>query len=155
MRLFIKKMYKEGKIKITNPSEEICTAYLEKSDKSIISAKTLQEIQNYDDAVALTYYSMYYSALALLYKSGIKSKNHTATIILLKELYGIENRTIEEAKKERVDKQYYIDFKVARDEVNKGIEIAEEFNIIIREYIAKIKQKQITEVQEKMRKIIE
>ena len=109
MNSFIKKIFEQGKLKIAEPSIEVMTSYLGKSEKSLLSAKTLIQIENYDDAVALTYYSMYYSALAILYRCGIKSENNMCTIILLKEIFNIDNSTIENAKKERVDKQYYVD----------------------------------------------
>ncbi|MCC7574670.1 HEPN domain-containing protein [Candidatus Woesearchaeota archaeon] len=153
MNSFIKKLKKEEKIKITEPSQEICFAYLEKSEKSLISAKTLTKIENYDDAVALTYYSMYYCSLALLYKIGIKSENHTATIILLKEFFKIDNKKLQEAKKERVDKQYYTDFKATKEDVKKGIIIAEEFNTEIREKIATLKKTEIQKIQEKIKQL--
>ena len=106
-------------------------------------------MKNYDDATALTYYSMCYATLALLFKCGIKSENHTGTIILLKELFNIDNKDIKEAKKERVDKQYYIEFKATRIEVKEGIEIAEKFNSNIREKIDKITNYEIKQIIEK------
>ena len=75
-----------------------------KSEKSLISAKTLITIENFDDATALIYYSMYYSVLGLLFKCGIKSENHTGTIILLKEVLDINNEQLQNAKKKREDK---------------------------------------------------
>jgi uncharacterized protein (UPF0332 family) len=97
-------MKNENKIKLDQISEDVCKAYIEKSYKSLISSKTLLEIGHYEDAVALTYYSMYYQVLGLFFKCGVKSENHTATILLLRELFEIDNKEIEIAKKERVDK---------------------------------------------------
>lgn len=153
MNSFVKKLKREEKIKITEPSQEICSAYLEKSEKSLISAKTLTNIGHYDDAVALTYYSMYYCSLALLYKTGIKSENHSATIILLKEFFKINNEKIQEAKKERVDKQYYTDVKATKKDVKQGIVIAEEFNTEIREKLATMKQTETQKIQEKIKQL--
>lgn len=138
MNSFIKKLIKQEKIKIAVPSDNVCTSYLDKSEKSLLSSKTLLKIQNFDDATALTYYSMYYSVLALLYKIGIKSENHAGTLILLKELFNIDNKIISDAKKERVDKQYYVEFEATEKDVKEGIHIAEEFTSIIREKINKI-----------------
>lgn len=154
MHSFIKTLEKEEKIKIVEPSEEIAISYLEKSGKSLISAKTLIKIQNYDDAVALTYYSMYYAALALLHKCGIKSENHSGTIILLKELFNIDNQSLQNAKKERIDKQYYVDFKATVKDVQNGITTAEEFNTIIRDKIAKLKKTEIQKYHEKAKQIL-
>ena len=140
MSSFIRKLVKEEKIKISQPSEDVCKSYLLKSEKSLISSKTLLDIGNLDDTTALTYFSMYYSVLALLYKVGIKCENHAGTIILIKELFGIDNSEIQLAKKERVDKQYYVDFEATKEDVNQGIKIAEEFNAIIKQKIDTIKE---------------
>ncbi len=53
---------------------------------------------------------MYNILLALLFKTGIKSENHNASIILLNLLFGERDlyNKISNAKKERIDKQYYV-----------------------------------------------
>lgn len=145
MNSFIKKLVEEGKIKLVEPSEDISSSYLQKSDKSLVSSKTLLEIGNLDDAIALTYYSMYYCTLGLFFKCGIKSENHSGTIILLKEVFDIDNSDLEQAKKDRVDKQYYVDFEATKSEVKDAITIAEEFNASIRANIELISSKDITE----------
>ncbi|MFP4402797.1 MAG: HEPN domain-containing protein [Nanoarchaeota archaeon] len=147
MNQFIKKLIIENKIKLVEPSLEICESYLDKSSKSLTSSKTLYKIGNFDDATALTYYSMYYSLLALLFKCGIKSQNHTGSIILLKELFDFENKEIKESKKERLDKQYYIDFKSTKEDVKIGIDIAEKFNIKILEKIDLIRIEEINNIR--------
>ena len=143
MNSFIKTLQKEGRIKIVEPSEVVTNSYMEKSQKSLLSAKIVSGIHNFDDAVALTYYSMYYSALALLYRCGIKSENHAGTIILLKELFRIDNTSITNAKKERIDKQYYTEFKATEKDVQEGVKEAEEFNSLIKNFIDKIKKTEI------------
>jgi len=148
MNSLIKKLVAKGTIKLTEASNEICESYLKKSDKSLLSSKTLLTIDNFDDATALTYYSMYYSVLGLFFKCGIKSENHAGTIILLKEIFDIDNTKIQNSKKERVDKQYYVEFKATKSEVDEGIKIAEEFNSIIKENIDKISLNEISKIRE-------
>ncbi len=125
---FLNKLYKEKKIQIVEPSENIKIAYLERSNESLNSAKTLYKINNLNDSVALSYYSMYYSLLSLLFKVGIKCENHTGGIILLKEVFNIDNAVILKGKTDRVDHQYYVDFSVTKEEVDNMIKTAEEFN---------------------------
>jgi uncharacterized protein (UPF0332 family) len=149
---FIDKLIKEERIRFVEPSSEIAQSYLEKSSKSLISAKTLQQIHNFDDAVALTYYSMYYSGIALLYMVGIKCENHTGTIILLKDVFEIDNTSIIKAKKERVDKQYYVDFNATDDDVKEGIIVAEAFNSVIKEIIDRMNNNQMTKFREGFKK---
>ena len=65
--------------------------------------------------------SMYHLLTSLLFKAGIKCENHTGAIIILKEIFEIDNKFILLAKKERVDKQYYVDFSVTKIEVEEFI----------------------------------
>jgi uncharacterized protein (UPF0332 family) len=109
---FLIKLYKENKLQEVEPSIEIMQAYLHRSEESLSSAKALMKIGNLKDTVALAYYAMYHSLLAALFRIGIKCENHAASIILLKEAFSINNAEITKAKKERVDKQYYVDFEV-------------------------------------------
>ena len=128
---FLKKLEEEGKLKLTTPSEEVKQAYLEKSASYLESAKLLLKNDKLEEAVSMAYYSMYYSLLSLLFKVGIKSENHTASVLLLKEILDLDNSKILKAKKERIDKQYYIDFKIAEEDVRDLIKTAEGFNAAI------------------------
>lgn len=146
---FLAKLKKEKKIQIVEPSEEIKTAYLQRSEESLRSAKVLFQINNLKDAVALTYYSMYYSLLGLLFRTGIKCENHTGAIRLLKEIFEIDNGKIAAAKKERVDKQYYVDFTVTKEEVSDLIIVAEEFNSNLLNFIDNLNLEKIEDYREK------
>ena len=75
----------------------------------------------FEESVGLAYYSMYHLLIALLFKVGIKSENHSASVILLKEIFNQDNKKIFEAKTERIDKQYYIDFKITKSDVEETI----------------------------------
>jgi len=77
--------------------------YLEKAQKNLLTTQILSEInrnskvreilkipKDYDSnewVVITGYYAMYSSALALLAKIGFRSKSHTATLIILDELF--------------------------------------------------------------------
>lgn len=146
---FLSKLKKENKLELTEPSEEIKKSYIEKSDSSLISAKILLENQRLEEATALSYYSMYHILTALLFKIGIKSENHSASIILLKEIFEINNLKIQEAKKERIDKQYYVDFNVTKEEIESAIEQAEDFNNKIFDFIKKLTNEDIKKYRNK------
>ena len=146
---FLNKLHKEGKLQEAEPSEEIKKAYLQRSNESLSSAKALMKIGNLKDAVALAYYSMYHSLLAALFKIGIKCENHAAAIILLKEVFNIENTTISKAKSERVDKQYYVDFEVNKEETENAIKTAEEFISEMNNLIATLNEEKIKELHKK------
>lgn len=143
MDSFLHKLCREKKIKIEEPSVEIKAAYLQKSSKSLLSAKAVLKIGNLEDAVSLAYYSMYHCLTALLFRMGIKCENHAASIILMKEIFGLDNKEISYAKSERVDKQYYVDFNIAKEDADKAIKAAESFNSEMRAFIDKLSQASI------------
>lgn len=147
---FLAKLINEKKLQIVQPSENIKNAYLKRSEESLISSKILADAGNLNDAIALTYYSMYYSVLALFYRVGLKSENHTASVLLLKGIFGMDTREIEKAKRERIDNQYYIDFHITKDELEQMIKIAESFNSDIIGFIDLLKEKEITEYRNKL-----
>jgi len=151
---FLNELYKEEKLKEVEPNEIIAKAYLEKSRKSISSAKALLEIGNLEDSVVLAYYGMYHSAIALLFRTGIKCENHSAAIVLLKKVFNIDNSAISKAKYERVDKQYYIDFSISRQETMDAIKSAEDFSSKLKDFIDRLSNENIAEYHKAAIKII-
>lgn len=92
------------------PSEEIAASYLEKADGCVKSARILLPHKLFENSISMSYYAMYNALTALLFKTGIKSENHSASIVLLRNLYKQEGlyEIISSAKRERIDKQYYV-----------------------------------------------
>ena len=63
-------------------------AFFEKSNKKLILAKTAYDMDDYSDAVSLSYYAMFLVAKALVLKKGFKSpKTHAGLIHLFNENY--------------------------------------------------------------------
>jgi uncharacterized protein (UPF0332 family) len=125
---FLRKLHKEGSLQKVAPSDEMKIAYTRKSESHLTSARLLLENDLFEQSVSMAYYSMYYSVLALFFATGIKCENHTATIILLKDVFAIDNTDLEHAKTERIDKQYYVTSAPIRDDVVSLISTAESFN---------------------------
>lgn len=150
---FLNKLKKEKKIEIVEISNEISEAYILKSSNNTKSAKIIYDSQIYEDSVSSSYYSMYNSLLALLFKCGIKSENHTASIMLLDWLFELKDLSnlIFDAKKERIDKQYYVntenDYEVNKEIAKKMIENAEEFILNIKVLINKLDNEKIKKIR--------
>ena len=142
---FLIRLKEEGKISLVDPSDEIKESYIKKSASSLKSAKILLENTQVEDTVPMAYYSMYNMLTALLYKIGIKCENHSASVIILKELFGIDNSKISSAKTERVDKQYYVDFEITKEEVENLVKSAEQFDSMLYGFIDKLTVKQASE----------
>ena len=112
----------KGKVDIGLAKEHI-----EKAKHNLLAADYNVKGNFNDWAVSQAYYAMYHKATSLFYLAGIKCENHTATILLLKDLFNINNKEISIAKKERVDKQYYTTFTINKGQVLESIKIAEKF----------------------------
>jgi len=121
MNKFLNKLKKEGKLELVEPSEDICDSYSEKSANCLKSARLLLQNNLYENSIGMSYYAMYNLLVALLFKMGIKCENHGGSILLLKLLFQEEElyTLISDAKKERIDKQYYVT--TGKDEITKEI----------------------------------
>ncbi|MBU0894514.1 MAG: HEPN domain-containing protein [Nanoarchaeota archaeon] len=151
---FFIKLTKEKKLRLVEPSEELKKSYLEKSESNMVSAKILLKNSRLEEAVSLTYYSMYNLLMALFFKSRIKSENHLATTSLLEKIFGLDNSFVIFAKKERVDKQYYVDFKITKKDVEILIQKAEDFNLNLFDFISKLTNEKIKNYRDKFINLI-
>lgn len=98
---FIEILVSEEKILLAEESKEISESYNQKSENSLKAAKLLLKNNLLEESTSMTYYSMYHKASSLFALTGIKCENHSATIILLKKLFRIDNTKISFAKKRK------------------------------------------------------
>jgi uncharacterized protein (UPF0332 family) len=156
---FLTSLKKEGKLELVEPSEEICTSYLEKAESSRKSAEVLLPHKLYENSVSSSYYAMYNALTALLYKTGVKCENHSAAIILLRNLFVQEElyKSISKAKEERIDKQYYVSSKKTEEETKESAEKmlkdAEKFITEIKLIIRKMNASDIENIRKKFESI--
>jgi len=154
MKEFLSKMAKQEKLKLVSKSDNVSKSYLEKSKSNFESSRILLRNDKLEEAVSFVYYSMYNLVMALFYKVGIKSENHASSIFLLKEVFGFDNNLIKEAKTERIDKQYYVGFKVSKKEVEESLKIAEEFNRELKGFISGLGNKEILNYRNKFEEML-
>ena len=154
MNKFFSKLKKEKKLELIEPSGDICESYSEKSANCFKSAKLLLQNNLYENSVGMSYYAMYNQLTALLFIVGIKCENHAGSILLLKILFGEKNmfEIISDAKKERIDKQYYVT--TEKDEITKEIaeellKNAEDFVVKMKVVIKRLNNESINEVRKK------
>src|SRR3989304_8079399 len=88
---FLKKLKRKGVIELVESSEEMKSSYLIKAENCLKSAKILFSSQLYENSTSEAYYCMYNSLLSLLFKIGIKSESHSASIILFERFFGDKN----------------------------------------------------------------
>lgn len=151
---FYSKLYRQEHLRSVPPSIDMKRAYQRKSESYIVSARILFENGKLEEAVSMIYYSMFYMVLALLFRTGIKCENHSAAIHLLEDLYGLENNPIIHAKSERIDKQYYIDFTLTREDIDELMEIADDFNAYIMDFTERMKGREIERFRKKFQELL-
>jgi uncharacterized protein (UPF0332 family) len=107
---FLNRLKEEGKLRLTEPSEDMCLSYIDKSENCIRSAKLLLQNKLHENSIAISYYAMYDSLSALLAKAGIKCESHAGSIFILGSIFEKADlsKAIHKAKRKRVDKQYYV-----------------------------------------------
>ncbi|MFA6022786.1 MAG: HEPN domain-containing protein [Candidatus Pacearchaeota archaeon] len=151
--IFLKKLKRKNTIELVEPSEEMKSAYLIKADNCLKSAKILFQSQLYENSTSEAYYCMYNSLLSLLFKAGIKSENHSASVILFDRLFADKDlvKTISWAKEERIDKQYYVEtqqiIKVTKESCNEMILKAEDFLVKMKLFISEVNNEKISSVR--------
>lgn len=146
---------KQGQLVKDNSYKNLAGKFLNKARQNLITMSILSDLRNNKKAkdllkipkeyepdewvVVCGYYAMYSAALALLAKIGYKSKNHSATILMLEEFfvkkkildknsfYLLKNAVIKkeeiddisEARHKREIAQYSITKQTTRDIANK------------------------------------
>jgi len=154
----LKRAKDERGLRITGKNDSLCQSHLNKADHNLIVMTDLSRLRHEDWTVITAYYAMYHSALALLAKIGLDSKDHATTASILEYFFGehISKELIREFDqlKERKDKieavkieEKYIDYlwrvKRARETVQYGVSISyKEKDVIVsnaREFVSKMK----------------
>ena len=152
---FLNKLKVEESLKLVEPSEEISKSYLIKSDKCIQVAKLAYDAGIYENAVSEAYYSIYNTVMSLFFKCGVNCENHSGTILLIKELFKVEElyHIFSEFKKDRIDNQYYIPIldtePINKEKCNERIRTAQKFNAELRAYTGKITNQEISNIRKK------
>lgn len=154
----MKRAKEERGLRVSKPNNYLSEGHIKKADHNLIVMTDLNKLGHEDWVVISAYYAMYQSAMALLTKIGLESKDHATTAAVLeyffdeqisKELIGKFNEL-----KERKDKieairinEKYIDYlwkiKRVRETVQYGISINyKETDVVMgnaRDFVSKIK----------------
>jgi len=150
---FLNKLREERKLELVEPSEEIKEAYLIKAGNCLKSAKILLQNGLYENSVTEAYFAMYNCVLALLYKVGIKSENHSASIVLVGKLFKATElfKAISSAKEERIDQQYYVESEqkhnVTKGSCNDMVTKTEDFMIKTKLLVGKMNNEDVNRIR--------
>ncbi len=153
-RDFLRTLHHEQKLELVSPGEGIALSYLKKSESYLASAKILLDHGRFEEAVPLTYYSMYYAVTALLFRTGIRCENHAGAIILIRDIFGINESPLNKAKRERIDTQYYIARTVTGQDVGDLVKAAEMFTSQLRDRIDRLGTREITRYRDALKDLL-
>ncbi len=145
---FLAKLVRENKLRRVLPSEAIKDSHILKSDSNLAAAKLLLRNNMLEESVVMSYYSMYHMLTALLFKTGIKSENHSASIMMMKDIFQLDNADIIFAKRERIDKQYYADFSIAKKDAEEGIFSSENFRRRLLDFLSRMDRPKVIAYQD-------
>ncbi len=120
------------------------------------SARLLLKSDLYENSIGMSYYAMYNLLLALLFRIGVKCENHTGSILLLRLLFREKDlcKIISDAKKERIDKQYYVTVekdKITEEIAEELLNNAEDFVLRMKVVIKNLNNDSIDELREKFK----
>lgn len=158
--IFLKKLRKTGRLDLVEPSDEMKSSYLLKAENCLKSSKILYPNYLYENSTSEAYYCIYNSLLSLLFKIGIKSENHSASIILFEKLF--DNKELAKialwAKEERIDKQYYVEtqqvIKVTKESCNEMIIKAEDFLLRLKTLINELGNEKISQIRKSFEELL-
>lgn len=146
-------------IKLGAPNENLCTAYLKKSETSLKSMQLNYQEKINDWAVDAAYYARYQALYALLQKCGITCEIHDCSIMLLRFLFTeIFDEALftelETAKEQRINLGYYTNRLVSEEEIKRNITSAPNFVLKIEEVVSKMSTAKVHDIQEQLKKAL-
>lgn len=153
-RDFLLKLAHERRLQLIEPSSGAGAVYQKKSENRLESARLLLRNEHLEETIAMAYFSMYHATMALFSRAGIRCENTTALILLLGDLFEIDNTVIELAREERLDIQYSSDFNVTREDAEGLINAAESFNALIDDYIRQLTDADVSRYRTAMEALI-
>ncbi len=146
-------------IKLVKTNDNLCDAYLKKSNNSLKSMNLNEKAELHDWAVDAAYYARYHVIYALLQKCGIRSEIHDCSINLIKFLFGDKIpedilKELETAKKQRIDLVYYTNRLLSIQEIKKNIESAPKFVLFVEKVISELNNIETDKVRQRLKEFI-
>ncbi len=158
---FLNKLKKEGKLEVVECSEQISISYEKKGAECREVAKLALDNGYFESAITQSYYSMYNNVLSLFFKCGIKCENHSASVILLNEFFDLGDLSLifSKAKKERIDKQYYVtpsqNNPVTKESAKEMLSVSMKFNPQITAFKNNLKLDEIKKIRDNVMDILQ
>lgn len=127
----IRTCLEKGYLKEIKPDEKLVKKELDESKYDLGKAKKTFEEKDFKWGIVKSYYAMFHSARALLFKLGLREKRHFAISIVLEDLNKqgkLENKFVNDfnaAVSSREDADYHYTY--SRETAEQNLQVAEEF----------------------------
>src|SRR3989338_8814440 len=86
----MKRSNKERGIRVMSPNPTLSEGHIRKADHNLVVMTDLQRLGHEDWVAIAAYYAMYHSAMTLLARIGLESKDHAATATAIDYFFGKE-----------------------------------------------------------------
>lgn len=115
--------------RVTKPNNNLSEAYMKMARKDVAALKSLPDADRMWKAVT-AYYARYHMLTALLQKVGVDCKDHNCSINIAEYIFPGDKKMfseIREAKRHRINLQYYIDRPVDDNALKKNLDSVDLF----------------------------
>ncbi len=141
-------------LKLIKPNKNLSESYLKMAKDTIKLIDDISSSKNILWITVMCYYSSYYCVESFLSLIGVKSENHTCSILLTKYLLGEEKtKIIEQEKRKRIDAQYYNKF-VSSGELSSMNNDSKNFLISFEYLINNLDEEKIKEYKDKIKALL-
>lgn len=144
---------KQG-VRLIEPNENLMKDYFVKAMNALKMMRKAE--QNPEWKIAAGYYAMYFSAYAILMKTGVRSELHSCTIEIIRLFFNKyfsekEIEMLEKAKNSRIATQYYVVGEMEMNKHAKNVTRAENLYFKSKELCSKIRQEEISVIREQIK----
>lgn len=138
-------------IVLVDPSDNLASAYFKKAESSL---EAMHTVGPPEWKITAGYYALYFSLYAVLMKLGIRSENHTCTLALMQQLLPAyftpdETKTIDRARRARIDTQYYTSATISDDQLDELTRAVPRFLVRCRTIVNRLTEADISAIRER------
>lgn len=117
--------------RIIDPNDNLSYAYLQKARHDLVVLRSISS-EDTEWKATVAYYARYHVLTALLLRVGVECKNHNCSLMIAESLFSnvISSdllKEVKEAKRQRIDLQYYTDRVIEKEEFEQNIKNVDGF----------------------------
>lgn len=140
--------------RVIESNDDLASAYLQKARHDLVVLRSIPS-EDREWKAAAAYYARYHVLTALLLRVGVECKDHNCSLKITESLFsGVIHsdlfREIKEAKRQRIDLQYYTDRNVEKDKFEQNIEKVDDFVGKLQQVVESMTREDIEHIRKKV-----